>query len=392
MEIKEIITQLSERFENVSDKELFELAVAELEESEGDVSLDDVLALYEGIGNDKGEIDSDSGKKAESEMNAADSSLVDPLHNKFNSKPKENQDESELDDEKDEMPGVKAKAEKIDAFAQKLNNRAKENQDKRAVGAVKESTENSAEGISKIFEGEEFTEEFKEKAGVILESFVKSRIDEEVDSAIAMVIEEAKLEFDEAITEMEDKLSQYIEYVAEKFMEENEIAIESSIRLEIAESVLNGIKAVMIENNIEVPDDKLDIVEAVIQENDELKNEYNEIAEGFMALKEEYLGMKKNIVVEELCADMTELDKERFKKIFEGLEYVEDESFKRKASYLMEAYKPTEKIVVTTQTLKEDVDDNFKPDEEIDNSKSSPEARAVADFIKKNSRYGTYSK
>lgn len=379
--IKDLIKQLSERFEDFQDKELFMEAIKELEESEGEITVDDVLSLYEGIGNEKGEIDSGSAKKAESEMSKADSELVDGLHNKFNEEPKKNQNPSENKTETDENPGVTAKAENVDDFAKKLNDKAKEKV--KDSKAMKEGIEVSTE-INAIFEGSDFSEDFKEKASTILQTSIKTKIEENMNQIIESIIELAATEYDEALDEVEEKIGRYLDYVSEEFIKENVIAIESGIKVEIAESIFNGIKTILVENNIEVPDEKLDIIDAVIKENDKIQEEYNDLIDQHLIMKEEVYVLKKEKIVSKIISEMnnTDLDKERIKKILEGVEYNDDESFKKKAGYIIEAYKPE---VSSDFTPKTKINENFEEEtKELPKTPSSREAQSVSDYIKRN--------
>lgn len=379
--IKDLIKQLSERFEDSQDKELFMEAIKELEESEGEITVDDVLSLYEGIGNEKGEVDSGSAKKAESEMAKADSELVDELHKKFNEEPKKNQNPSENKTETDENPGVTAKAEKVDDFAKKLNDKAKEKV--KDSKAMKEGVEVSTE-INAIFEGSDFSEDFKEKASTILQTSIKTKIEENLNLIIESIIEVAATEYDVALDEVEEKLGRYLDYVSEEFIKENAIAIESGIKVEIAESIFNGIKTILVENNIEVPDEKLDIIDAVIEENDKIQEEYNNLIDQHLIMKEEVSVLKKEKIVTKIISEMdnTDLDKERIKKILEGVEYNDDESFKKKAGYIIEAYKPE----VSDSTPKTKINESFEEEEakELPKTPSSREAQSVSDYIKRN--------
>jgi hypothetical protein len=378
MDNKQLIDHLLEKIVDAEDKEIFLEAIRQLEEEGNVLTTDNLFELYEGIGNEKNEVDENSAKKAEADMSVVDGGeVIDPLHKGFNAEPKAGQEPSNIKTEDGEQPGMDSKSTKLEDFAKKLNDAAKKKvSDNKALG----EGINVSEDVSKIFEGEEFSDEFKEKANTILESSVKTKINEEVHTAIEVLVESATSILEEELESIEDRLSKYLEYIAETFIVENAIAIENGIKSELAENILEGIKTFLVETGIDIPDEKIDIVDAVIAENDSIKEAYNEQAETVMDLKEELKVMKKKAIVEDICEGLTDLEKAKMTKIFEDLEYSDDVSFSKKANILMAAHSIKVNKVPSKVILHEDVDEL----KELPKSKSSKEAEMVTEYIKKN--------
>lgn len=334
MDIKEFIEQMASRFALQEDKDLFLEAINELSESGEEITVEDVIALYEGIGNSDNELDSSSASKAEGMMNKADASLVSSEHKKRNNAPKENQDPSKLKQEKG-LPEDDEKGEKMADYAKKLNDMAK--QHVKDSKAIKEGIEVSEE-ISKIFEGADFTEEFKEKAQTILETSVKMKLDEEIQAINESVAELIAEEIQSLHEDVEEKLDKYLGYIAEEFMKENEVAIESGIKVELAESIFEGFKGLLVENNIEITDEKVDVVDSIVEENEELKASYNKEVEKNIELQEEIRAFKKAGIIKEMVSGLSDVEAEKFTSLFEGIEYSSEESFVKKANIIKEAY------------------------------------------------------
>jgi hypothetical protein len=130
--------------------------------------------------------------------------------------------------------------------------------------------------LNALFDGEEISEEFKEKTATIFEAAVAERV-EEVRSEFSEAFEEALAENVEAVRgELVEHLDSYLNYVVEKFMEENKIEIESGLNNEIAESFMAGLRNLFVEHNIDVPEDKVDFVDSMEDRIAELEAELDE--------------------------------------------------------------------------------------------------------------------
>ena len=196
------------------------------------------------------------------------------------------------------------------------------------------------EHIDAMFNGEDLSEEFKDKATTIFEAAIHARIEEEVQSleeAYAERLEEAVQEIAE---ELSSKLDDYLNYCVEQWMKENEVAIEASLRSEITEEFMDGLKNLFAENYIEIPDDKLDVLEALTHKVEELEDKLNaQISENIeMARSIDNFAQYDifNQVAEGLA--LTQVDKLR--QLAEGIDFDSAETYQQKLLLVKENYFP----------------------------------------------------
>ena len=128
--------------------------------------------------------------------------------------------------------------------------------------------------------GEELSEDFKEKAKGIFEAAVKSKVVEEVNKRVTQIEEEYLEEIEQSTknfqAEMVEKVDNYLNYVVEEWMKENELAIEKGIRNELTEDFMNGLRNLFKEHYIDVPEEKIDIVDDLFEKVEELEDKLNE--------------------------------------------------------------------------------------------------------------------
>jgi hypothetical protein len=366
MELEQLILQLAEKLEDGEARELFLETITELGE---DVSVDEILELFENIGNANDELDSSSSSKALSAfgLSGAEGS-PEPLHKKFNNDIKTSQEASHNTGKAPVLAG-ETEDDKLADYAKKLNDGAKakikflKSNDK----ALPESIETPDFGadLEAIFEGIDLSEDFKEKAQLIFETSIQSKINEHIEYLNEAVAEHME-SLDEAVSdiiveeinvfmeEAQEKIDQYLDYVVEEFLEQNEIALESSIKVEIAESMFEGFKTLLSEHNVDVSSEKIDLVDEVIEENAEITESYNREVEKNIELLEELKSLKKANLISELTIDLTAIEADKFANLLESVEYKDDESFIKKVTILAEAYAPSSKKKAKTQTLTED--------------------------------------
>jgi len=194
------------------------------------------------------------------------------------------------------------------------------------------------EDLDALFTGEELTEDFKEKAGIIFESAINVRVEnelEELKEEFAVQLEESKTEFR---TELANKLDEYLSYVVEEWMQENKLAIDSGIRADIAESFMGGLKTLFETHYITVPDDKYDLLEDLNNEIKSLKGSLNEEIEKNISLKQDAMISRCINVFNEVSNGLTDSETEKLKSLAEGLEYDSEDQFRDKLTVLRESY------------------------------------------------------
>ena len=203
------------------------------------------------------------------------------------------------------------------------------------------------------------SETFKDKAAVIMEAAVKSKVSEEV----ARIESELQEEFDEELKttreEMVEQIDGYLNYVVEKFMEENKLAIEHGLRTELAEDFMNGLKNLFTESYVDVPESKVDLVDELGTQVRELEEKLNESTEQSIRMNGELEELKRDAIIREHSRDLAETQVEKLKSLAEDIDFEDEETFAQKVSTIKESYF-TKK---TPQIVGEEIDESVEEEE-----------------------------
>jgi hypothetical protein len=216
-----------------------------------------------------------------------------------------------------------------------------------------------SEDVSALTEGEELSEEFKDKAATIFEAAVKSKLRSEVARIESEKTQEVAEEVETVKAELTEKVDSYMNYVVEEWMKENEIAIERGLKGEIAEDFISGLKALFEEHYIDVPDEKYDILEAQSEKIDELESKINEQIEKSAALKKANDKLVRESVFAEVSKDLADTEVEKFKGLAEEVEFSGEESFTEKLNALKESYFPKSNTIAESVDSESDGSDAF---------------------------------
>ena len=230
---------------------------------------------------------------------------------------------------------------------------AKPDGDSVAIGKKKKKIKvqvpeiNVKEDIDALVQGEELSEEFKQKAATIFEAAVHQKVMEVASAKIEELETEYQNNLQEEIVvfreELTDKVDGYLNYVIEEWMKDNELALESSLKSEITEEFITGLKNLFTEHYIEVPDEKIDIVESLFDKVEELEGKFNSQLSENIKVKEELNEYRKNKILEEVCDDLADTQSEKMKELVEGVSYEEDaDDFESKVKTIRESYFPNQ--------------------------------------------------
>jgi hypothetical protein len=192
--------------------------------------------------------------------------------------------------------------------------------------------------VDALLSGENLSEEFKEKAQTIFEAAVIARshaIVEEVEEAL---YEEFELAVEEVKNELATKLDDYINYMAEEWVKENQLAIEKGLRAEIVEDFIRGLHDLFKEHYIDIPEEKVDVVEELTNKVEELEATINEQIESAVLLKKELNEHKKNEAIHAVCEGLTQTQVEKMKSLAESVDFTTDEEFADKLVTLRQSY------------------------------------------------------
>ena len=231
--------------------------------------------------------------------------------------------------------------------------------------------------VAALTEGENLSEEFKEKAKTIFEAAVVSKLNEELERMHEDYAKALDKEIETVKTELAEKVDDYLTYAVESWMKKNSLQIESGIKAEMGEQVLNGLKQVFVENYIELPDEKVDLVDDLQSQLNNMESKLNESIEENVGLSKQVGGYIKNGIVTEIAEGLSLSQKEKLVSLAEAVEFENEESFKAKVSTLRESYFST-KPEATTVT--EDVQVENAPEA---GSSMDAYSQAIARWAKK---------
>jgi hypothetical protein len=201
------------------------------------------------------------------------------------------------------------------------------------------------------------SEDFKSKAATIFEARVFDRvtqIEEETEARYAGMLEEA---IDTIKADLTEKVDDYLSYVVEQWLAENQIAVESGLRAELTEDFIGGLKNLFTEHYIDVPAEKVDLVEELASKVEELESKLNEEIESGIQLKKSLIESQKTEIAHEVCEGLTATQAEKVKSLAESVDYSTEEEYKEKLETIRENYFPSHAKKADVKDLHEQVED-----------------------------------
>jgi len=196
------------------------------------------------------------------------------------------------------------------------------------------------EDVAALIEGEGLSEEFQLKAAHIFEAAVKSKIRSEVERIVEETQSEKNQEIETFVSEMTEKVDNYLNYVVDEWTKENELAIERGLKGEIAEDFISGLKQLFEDHYIDVPDEKYDVLEAQSEKISELEGKLNEAIQKNVEFKTSNSELVREQVISEVSEDLADTESEKFKSLTQDVEFVDEVSFREKLDTLKENYFP----------------------------------------------------
>ena len=227
------------------------------------------------------------------------------------------EEEEDDEDEEEEMESKKVAKESIDQVVDSLD---------------------VSDDVNALVDGEELSEEFKTKAATIFETAVKSKVRAELER---IQEDNDKVMEDMAESTMNDlveKVDDYMNYVVEQWMEDNQLAIERGLKGEIAEDFISGLKNLFEDHYIDVPDEKYDILEANLSKIEELEEKLNKQIEENVQLKKAKGELVKESMIADVANGMTDTETEKFQSLVEDVEFSDEDSYKEKLQTIKESY------------------------------------------------------
>lgn len=257
----------------------------------------------------------------------------------------------------DVKKSVDPKADKVDAVTP-------------GQGAVKEEAEvteeiieeeviSIEESVAQMFDGMDLSEEFKTKATLVFEAAVNAAATEKADAIVeekvSALSEEMQEQVEATVETMVENLDSYLDYVVEEWMQENELAIEAGIKVEMAESLMDGLRGLFEEHNIAVDDEVVDVVAGLEEELEEVKEFANDRINENVALQKEIAAFRAAKVFDEMSEGMTLTQVERLKTLSEKLDFADINEYTANLETLKESFFSEAKPVLNEEVEEEEI-------------------------------------
>ena len=237
-----------------------------------------------------------------------------------------------MHDKEDDKKNMKAGYMKADMHADKKDKMMK-------AGYHKEQSEIDIKAdVDALVGDSDLSEEFKQKAATIFEAAIKAKVKEESQRLQGEYETKLKEDTETHKAELVEKVDSYLNYVVEEWMQENKIAIERGIKGEIAEDFIGGLKKLFEDHYIDVPDEKYNVLEDQASKIEDLEKKLNEEIEKNVELNKNNGELKRVEIAKAVSEDLTDVEKEKFNKLAEEVEYSNEEDFTSKVKTIKESY------------------------------------------------------
>ena len=251
--------------------------------------------------------------------------------------------------EKDKEKEVKEVADKDDEKKKEVSEVADKEKEAKKEMTAKDKVKDMdmKEDVAALTDGEDLSEEFKQKASTIFEAAVKAKLVEEIEKLEGEYETKVAEKVEETKSEIVEKVDAYLNYVVEEWMKENELAIEKGLRAEITEDFIGGLKSLFESHYINVPQEKYDVIEAQTAEIEKLKEEVNQTIEKNVELNQAIGNHVRQDIINDVSSDLAETESEKLKGLAESIEYKDAESFRSSVETLKNSYFPKAKASET---------------------------------------------
>jgi hypothetical protein len=196
------------------------------------------------------------------------------------------------------------------------------------------------EDVQALFEGEELSEEFQEKARTIFEAAISTKVNEikeNLQSAYETVLVEEIETIKEGLTE---RLDAYLEYVADEWIQENALAVEHGLKTEMTESFLAGMKGLFEDHYVTIPEDRYDVIESMVDKLDEMEGKLNEQIERNVALNRRLAESVADVIFAEVAEGLALSQKDKLATLAENVEFESESDYREKLVTLKKSYFP----------------------------------------------------
>ena len=214
------------------------------------------------------------------------------------------------------------------------------------------------EDVTALVEGEELSEEFKEKAKTILEAAVKGKV-VQIKEVLQTEYDAKLLEEVETIkTALNERVDSYLEYVADEWFTENQLAVENGLKEELTESFMTGLKSLFEEHYVSIPEEKYDVLESMVEKLDDMESKLNEQIEKNVSLTKRLAESTAEEIFNTVSEGLAATQKEKLASLSESVEFASEDEYREKLETLKESYFPAKGASpnAKSETLSEGVD------------------------------------
>ena len=211
--------------------------------------------------------------------------------------------------------------------------------------------------VNALLGGEELSEEFKAKAKTIFETALKTKVAEVRKLLEQQYAEKLGEEIIEAKDALAERVDSYLEYVADEWFTENQLAVENGLKEELTQSFLGGMKSLFEEHYVQIPEDKYDVLESMVEKLDDMESKLNEQIEKNINLNKRLAESVADGILDEVSEGLASTQKEKLASLAESVEFESENNYREKLETLKQSYfaqksSPT----VKTETLSEGLD------------------------------------
>ena len=195
--------------------------------------------------------------------------------------------------------------------------------------------------LNALIQGEELSEEFREKAATIFEAAINSKVKGIQEELTASYEEKLVEEVASIKEELKDRVDSYLEYVADEWIAENQLAVESGLKEEMTESFISGMKSLFEEHYVTIPEEKYDVIESMVDKLDEMEGKLNEQIEKNVALNKRLAESVSDVVFAEVTDGLAQTQKDKLAGLVDNVEFESETAYREKLNTLRESYFPT---------------------------------------------------
>ena len=225
---------------------------------------------------------------------------------------------------------------------------------------VEETVEIDVEDdVNALLGGEELSEEFRAKAKTIFEAAINSKVIAIREEIVREHEEKLSEEVEEIKVELQERVDSYLEYVADEWFVENQLAVENGLKADMTESFLEGMKGLFEEHYVQIPEEKYDVLKSMVEKLDDMETKLNEQIEKNIALNKGLAEATADGILESVSEGLAATQKEKLASLAESVEFESDEEYREKLETLKESYFPHKSATTNkTENLSEGVDNS----------------------------------